>query len=194
MKLTRLFLALAATLLLAAPSRAQQKPADAITDAAIAYRVQVVIAEYDGATKISSLPYTIPVAASGDPRAQGSLRVGIRVPINAATKSGESGVQYMDVGTNLDIRVKHVDAERYELELTIERSSLYVREENKEGKVEGRAWMPGDPVPGLAPVNQQLRFNEKLLLRDGRPGETASITDPVTGHVLKVDAVLTVLK
>jgi len=194
MKLTKLVLAIAAAVAFAAPSRAQQRPADAATDSAIAYRVQVVIAEYDGATKISSLPYSVPVAVSGDPRAQGSLRVGIRVPINASTKSGESAVQYMDIGTNLDIRVKHVDTERYELELTIERSSLYVREENKEGKVEGRAWVPGDPVPGLAPVNQQLRFNEKLLLRDGRPGETASITDPVTGHVLKVDALLTVLK
>jgi len=194
MKLTRLVLAIAAAVAFASPSRAQQRPADAAPDSAIAYRVQVVIAEYDGATKISSLPYSVPVSVSGDPRAQGSLRVGIRVPINASTKSGESAVQYMDIGTNLDIRVKHVDTERFELELTIERSSLYVREENKEGKVEGRAWAPGDPVPGLAPVNQQLRFNEKLLLRDGRPGETASITDPVTGHVLKVDAVLTVLK
>ena len=131
LKLTKLVLAIAAAVAFAAPSRAQQRPADAATDSAIAYRVQVVIAEYDGATKISSLPYSVPVAVSGDPRAQGSLRVGIRVPINASTKSGESAVQYMDIGTNLDIRVKHVDTERYELELTIERSSLCSRREQR---------------------------------------------------------------
>ncbi len=194
MKLMSLALVLATAFVVATPSRAQQKPADAAPDSAIAYRVQVVVAEYDGATKISSLPYSVPVAVSGDPRAQGSLRVGIRVPVNTGTKSGDSAVQYMDIGTNLDLRVKRVDNERYELELTLERSSLYVREENKDGKIEGRAWVPGDPVPSLAPVNQQLRFNEKLLLHDGRPGETASITDPVTGHVVKVDVMLTVLK
>ncbi len=194
MKFMSLGLVLVTAFVLAAPSRAQQKPADAAPDSAIAYRVQVVVAEYDGATKISSLPYTVPLAVSGDPRAQGSVRVGIRVPINGSAKSGESAIQYLDIGTNLDLRVKRVDNERYELELTLDRSSLHVREENKEGRVEGRAWVPGDSVPDLAPVLQQLRFNEKLLLRDGRPGETASITDPVTGHVLRVDAVLTVLK
>ena len=194
MKLTKLMLVAAAVILLAAPSRAQQKPADAAADSVNAYRVQVVISEYDGATKISSLPYTIPVAQVGDPAIRGSLRVGIRIPINTTTKSGESQIQYADVGTNLDVRVKRGDGDRYALELTLDRSSLYVREQNKDGKAEGRAWAPGDPAPSLAPVYHQFRASFEFLLRDGRSGETAAITDPVTGHVIKVDAVLTVLK
>jgi len=195
MRLRRVIPLMAAAVLLAATARAQQKPGEVAAESATAYRVQVVISEYDGATKIGSLPYIIPVAVRGnEPFAQGSVRVGIRIPVNTSTKSGESAVQYMDVGTNLDVRVKRGDAERYELELTLERSSLYVRQENKEGKVEGRAWTPGDTAPGSPPVDQTFRVNMQFLLRDGRSGETAAITDPVTGHVFKVDATLTVLK
>jgi len=195
MKLTRLILAAFAALLLPATSRAQQKPAEGSAEQASSYKVQVVISEYDGATKIGSLPYIIPVAVSGTNRpAMGSLRVGLRVPVAGSTKSGESSIQYMDVGTMLDVRVQHASGELYQLELTLERSSLYIRAETKEGKVEGRAWALGDPSPGSAPVDQTFRANMQFLLRDKQSGETAAITDPVTGHVFKVDATLTLLK
>jgi hypothetical protein len=195
MKLTRLIAIVAAALLLAAPSRAQQKAGEAAGDSGIAYRVQVVISEYDGATKISSMPYTIPMAAmASDERTVGSVRVGIRVPVNAGSKSGENTIQYYDVGTNLDARVKPQGADHYALELTLDRSWLYVRAENKDGKTEGRQWVPGDPAPSLAPLLHHFRAVVEFLLRDGRSGETAVVTDPITGHVLKVDALLTVLK
>lgn len=162
---------------------------------ATAFRVQVVLTEYEGTNKIASLPYTIPVALQpGEKRAVGSLRVGMRVPVAAAAKSGEGGIQYMDIGTNLDVRVRNADAERYPVELTIERSWVYVREQNKEGKIEGRAWVPGDPAPGNAPLNLQFRAQVEFLLRDGRSAETTVATDPLTGHVYKVDALLAVLK
>jgi len=122
------------------------------------------------------------------------VRVGLRVPVTGSGKSGESSIQYMEVGTMLDVGVTRVDAELYHLELTLDRSSLYVREQNKGGKVEGRAWAPGDPAPSLAPVNQDFRTNMEYLLRDGQKGETAAVTDPVTGHVFRVDVQLTMLK
>ncbi|HUJ40152.1 MAG TPA: hypothetical protein VLW54_06375 [Candidatus Acidoferrales bacterium] len=195
MRFTRVMPLLVAVLLFAAMARAQQASGEGSPEEASGYKVQVVISEYDGATKLGSLPYIIPVAVSSANRpATGSLRVGLRVPVATSTKSGESSIQYMDVGTMLDVRVVHAGAERYQLELTLERSSLYVREQTKDGKVEGRAWVLGDPSPGSAPVNQTLRANMEFLLRDGHSGETAAITDPVTGHVFKVDAMLTVLK
>jgi len=195
MKLSRLALLLMTAVLLAAPLRAQQKTGDtASPDSSAAYRVQVVVSEYDGSTKIGSLPYTIPVAPMHGPEARGSLRVGIRVPLNTSAKSGENAIQYADVGTNLDVNVKPKDAERYELELTLERSWLYVREQNKDGKVEGRQWVPGDPSPSLAPLLHHFRANMEFLLRDAHAGEVASITDPITGHVMKVEVMLTVLK
>jgi hypothetical protein len=196
MKLSRLMTLLLATVFLAVPSRAQQKPVESAAPASSpAYRVQVVLSEYDGATKISSLPYSIPVVPqSNDQRAFGSVRVGIRVPVSLAAKSGENSIQYADVGTNLDVRVKPRDAERYELELTLERSWLYVRDQDKEGKPEGRQWVPGDPAPSLVPLQHHFRANLEFLLRDGHSGDVASITDPITGHVLKVETMLTVLK
>lgn len=161
------------------------------------FRVQVVVSEFDGANKIASLPYTVPVAPTSPGEKQmafGSVRVGLRVPIPASTKSGENTIQYMDVGTNVDVRVRPADAERYSLELTIERSWLYVRHRDKDGNVEGRAWMPGDPAPESAPLNHHFRANVEFMLRDGRSAETTAATDPVTGHVFKVDAQLAVLK
>jgi hypothetical protein len=41
---------------------------------------------------------------------------------------------------------------------------------------------------------QQFRGDVGLLLRDGQGSETTVATDPVTGRVLKVEAVLSVLK
>jgi hypothetical protein len=197
MKMSRMLFVILTAVLLALPLTAQEKSgvqtsSDSATVAA--YRVQVVISEYEGASKVSSLPYTIPVAQSHDLNGRGSLRLGIRVPINSSSKTGESSIQYMDVGTNLDVRVKRGDAESYALELTLERSWLYVREQTKEGKVEGRPWVPGDPAPDRAPLNHQFRANVEFLLRDGRASETTVATDPDTGHLLKVDVLLTVLK
>jgi hypothetical protein len=175
---------------LAAPVYAQDKPAPV----PVGYRIQVVVSEYDGTNKVSSMPYAIPVAEiPGESRTSGSMRVGIRVPVNATTKSGESAVQYMDIGTNLDVRVKRADADRYAVELTLERAWLYVRE-SKDGKAEGRPWAPGDPAPSGAPLNHQFRANVTFLLRDGKASETTVATDPDTGHVVKVDVLLTVLK
>ncbi|HTQ87475.1 MAG TPA: hypothetical protein VMI93_14750 [Candidatus Solibacter sp.] len=195
MKFSRMVAMLAAAALLSAPAGAQQKSSEAAAAAPNAYRVQVVISEFDGAAKLSSLPYTIPVAElTGESRTVGSVRVGIRVPVSTSSKSGENSIQYVDVGSNLDVRVKRGNPEHYELELTLERSWLYVRDQNKDGKTEGRQWAPGDPAPSLAPLLHHFRTVMEFALRDGRPGETAVTTDPVTGHVLKVDVVLTVLK
>ena len=183
-----------ATLLLAWPSRAQQKSGDAAAPEN-AYRVQIVLSEYDGPTKLSSLPYTMPMAIlAGENRTLGSVRVGMRVPLNTSAKSGDNSLQYADVGTNLDVRVKPRDGERYEVELTLERSWLYVRDQDKDGKAEVRQWVPGDPAPSLSPLLHHFRTVVEFVLRDGKPGETAVTTDPVTGHLLKVDALLTVLK
>jgi hypothetical protein len=162
---------------------------------AAAFRVQVVLSEYDGTNKISNLPYTIPLATSMyEPRSLGSLRSGIRVPVVTSSKTGESSINYIDIGSNIDVRIKRADADRYTLELTIDRSSLYVREQNKEGKVEGREWIPGDPSPGPQPLIHEFRGNVSFLVRDGHAAEATVATDPITGHIMKVEVTLSALK
>jgi hypothetical protein len=185
-------LALALTPTLPAQEKSTAKSVSETGAPQEAYRVQVVLSEYDGANKIASLPYTVPVVPGVDGRAFGSMRTGIRVAVPVGSK--ENSLSYLEVGTNLDVRVKRADADRYALELTAERSWLYIRVRNKDGNVEGRAWAPGDPAPESAPMIHTFRGNVQLLLRDGRPGEGTAATDPITGHVFKVEAVLTVLK
>lgn len=194
-----LFTALLA--LLAVPgSRSQEKPAAPARDAAplpVAYRMQVMLEEYDGSKKISSMPYAIPVATPvvGDmARQRGSLRVGVRIPIVVRGKNGDDEVNYIDVGSNIDVSVRSADPDRYALELTIDRSSVYVSARDKDGRQEVKEWAPGDEKPGTQPLIHNFRGNVSLLVRDGRPTEALVATDPITGHVLKVEATLTVLK
>ena len=202
MKTRRIVLAALLALLAWSSAQAQEKPnaGSATTDTSAvtaSVRIQVVLTEYDGTKKIASLPYMLPYAATAATddkswRAFASLRVGVRVPIAAASsKTGENSVQYMDVGTNIDARARHLDGDRYAIELTVERSSLYTRGENKDGKTEGREWAPGDPVPGSQPLIRQFRGNVTILVHDGRGAEATVATDPLTGHSLKVEVLLT---
>ena len=199
MKTRRIVLAALLALLAWSSAQAQEKPnagsASADTTAvAASVRIQVVLTEYDGTKKIASLPYVLPYAVTDERSGRGSasLRVGVRVPIAAvSSKTGENTIQYTDIGTNIDARAKHLDGDRYAVELTVERSSLYSRAENKEGKTEGKEWTPGDPAPGSQPLVRQFRGNVTILVHDGHGAEATVATDPLTGHSLKVEVLLT---
>lgn len=174
-------------------SQSAQKEAAAPTPV----KLEIVLSEYDGAKKISSLAYTLPVISNGD-RPSGafaSLRVGVRVPVNVTTeKKGENPLQYVDVGTNIDARAAHADDGRYQLDLTVDRSSLYVAARGKEGNIVGREWSAGDAPPGNPPMVRQYRGGLGLFVREGQAAEATVATDPVTGHVLKVEVTLNVVK
>lgn len=202
MRITRVSLVALLALLVLPCTKAQEKPASDTSskesatpkDTTSAFRVQVVLSEFDGANKISSLPYTLPVATSSDPRSIGSLRLGIRVPIVTGSKTGENSIQYIDIGSNIDVRIRRAEMDRYILDLTIDRSSLYVRDQNKDGKPEGREWAPGDPSPGAQPLIHEFRGNVSFLVRDGHAAEATVATDPITGHTMKAEVILTTLK
>ncbi len=174
----------------------KQNTGNAAAKSPIAFRVQVMLTELDGAKKISSMPYTIPFATLyPEERTVSSIRVGVRVPVASTnSKTGENSIQYIDIGTNIDARIRNADPDRYILDLTVERSSLYIRQDNREGKAEGREWAPGDPAPGHEPLIHEFRGNVMLLLRDGQTGEATVATDPLTGHTMKVELTLNVVK
>lgn len=185
--------ACAALLLFAAPAaKAQEKPATE-TPAPVSAKLQVVLTEYDGTKKISSLPYTIPFVLT-ERFSSSSLRVGVRVPVNTSSKAGESSLTYIDVGTNIDCRTNRVADGRFSVDLKIDRSSLYVPFKDKDGTVLGKEWTSGERPPLDGPMIHQFRGDVGLLLRDGQESEATVATDPLTGRVLKVEAVLTVLK
>jgi hypothetical protein len=197
--------ACAALLLIAAPAaKAQDKPAAEANapEVMVAAKLQIVLTEYDGTKKISSMPYSIPFTLSHSPLTS-SLRLGVRVPVNTTTsKTGENSLTYVDVGTNIDVsnidyRLNHVlpIPGRFSVELRIDRSSLYVPSRDKDGHIDGgKDWTAGEPPPGNEPMIRQFRGDLTLLLRDGQESEATVATDPLTGRVLKVEAVLTVLK
>jgi len=197
--------ACAALLLFVAPAvRAQDKPAaeTPAPEAIVPAKLQIVLTEYDGTKKISSMPYSIPIVLQVSALTS-SLRLGVRVPVNSTTsKTGENSLQYVDVGTNIDVsdidyRLNHVLATpgRFTIELRIDRSSLYVPSRDKDGHIDGgKDWTAGEPPPGNEPMIRQFRGDVMLLLRDGQEAEATVATDPLTGHILKVEATLNVLK
>jgi hypothetical protein len=156
----------------------------AIEKAVTPLRVQVVFTEYESEKKISSLPYTLLVNAD-DRGPQAAVRMGLRVPIEMATTQ----VQYQDVGTNLDGRAEKTDDGRFLLRLNVEKSSVY-----SPGASQKPTSVGGNEISSKQPIVQQFRTQVNLLIRDGQTIQSTVATDPVTGHVLKVDVTLNVIK
>lgn len=199
MKLSRCILSCTAFLMLFTPFvvRAQEKtatdaPASQTSESVTPVKLQVLLTEYDGTKKIASLPYTMSLTATPEnkPSTYAQVRDGVRVPVLTGSKTGESSMQYIDVGTNIDARVAHTAGELYSVEVRIERSSLVVRTDNNQAK----EWAPGDPSPGSQPLIRDFRNNFTMQLRQDHGNEATVASDPMTGHVLKVEVLLSVVK
>lgn len=151
-------------------------------------KVAVVFNEYDGEKKLSSLPYTLFVKTDDNAHFVGRVRMGVRVPIWTGGK--ESTVQYQDIGSNLDCYAQAAEDSKYILDLTLERSSIYP---NSSGKEEYPAASKADDQPHAPPV-RTFRANLVLMLRDGQTTQNTIATDPLNGHIMKVEVTLNVLK
>lgn len=182
---------------LLSPARAQEKlktepPAKRADITPL--RVQVVFNEFDGEKRISSLPYTILINADDHSGPQASLRMGLRVPVQTGglQTGGVEAVkqfQYIDMGTNIDGRAEKDEEARFNLHLSVERSSAY-------SPVAGQrpTSIGGTEINNLQPVIQQFKTNVSVRIRDGQTIQSTISTDPVTGRVIKVDVTLNVLK
>lgn len=180
---------LAIILLGALALRAQDKKPDA-PPPDMALRVQVAFAEFDGEKKISSLPYTLLVNVD-DHGPQAAVRMGLRVPVETGGGPGTASKQftYIDVGTNLDGRADRIDGGRFSLRLNVEKSSLYTP-----GATEKPATVGGNEILTGQPIVQSFRSQVNLYMRDGQTMQATVASDPVTGHVLKVEVTLNVIK
>src|SRR5579864_8414205 len=198
MKIIRTFVPVLFVLLSLSCGYAQEKPPAQPPVAQppvlhIPLKVQLTLSDYDGTKKISSMPYTLMLIASQTDKRDSvaSIRVGARVPI-ATQKSGENGTQYqyLDVGTNLDCWVYKWEDDRYLLSGTVDVSSVYTTN-SANLPVE---WKPGDPAFGSNPVIRHTNGGFAIALHDGQTGEATVATDPITGHVFKVEVTLSVVK
>lgn len=150
-------------------------------------RVQIVFTEYDGEKKISSMPYTLLVNAD-DRGAAATIRMGVRVPIETSSNTGVKQIQYQDVGTNVDGHAEKMDDGRFIMKLSVEKSSVYTPGTHE------KPTAGGNEISNSQPIIQQFRSQINLLIRDGQTTQSTVATDPITGHVTKVDVTLNVIK
>ncbi|HUI40619.1 MAG TPA: hypothetical protein VL523_01505 [Terriglobia bacterium] len=180
----------AAFLLTAAVGRAQEKK----PPAAIPLRVTVLLNEYDGNKKLTSLPYVMPCKAT-DHRDRTSLRLGFQVPY----KAKQDQIQYQNVGTDIDCNASLPDEEgRYIVDLNIAYTAVFpaaARLSSGEPHPGAATAAPvGPAITGDAPITGGFQANLSVPVHDGQTVEAATATDPVSGHVWKVEVTLNVVK
>jgi hypothetical protein len=147
-------------------------------------KITIILHEYSGKDEVGSLPYEVAVTARAKDNTRSSGRVGTRIPV--LTEKGS--FTYMDIGTNYDCVVTQQDDGRFRIETTLDRSSVSTSD-SRDTKARG--------VPAESPENPRvnsLRLSFDVLLRDGETIDASSATDPLTGHVWKVEVRLKVLK
>ncbi|HEV2500528.1 MAG TPA: hypothetical protein VGY31_13190 [Terriglobia bacterium] len=177
----------------AAASAQSSLKTDSGSSALIPVKVNVVISEYDGAKEVSVLPYTLSAFASQSKgRFRSSLRMGLNVPITY----GSNQITYKGVGTNIDCDVSPIEGGSFEVHVSLQRSSVYPPS-SSEAKAtlqlstlsrESAIIATNDPVFG------QFNATFDAVLRDGQTKESTIATDPVSGHVIKVDVTLHLVK
>jgi hypothetical protein len=189
--------AVAGLLMLAdvAAATAQDKPAPPPQQVPIPLRVQVVISRFQGEKKIASAPYLLAVTGAPAPAGRGELarlRIGTEVPVStlppAPSADGKApaapGIQYRPVGTNIDCTVRKVDDASFEVQLTIEQSSVL----DDQQKLQTSRAVPG------APAFRSFRFTNSAILRDGQTTQFTNAADALTGEVVRIDVTLNVVK
>jgi hypothetical protein len=71
---------------------------------------------------------------------------------------------------------------------------LYVAGREQDGKIVGKEWSAGEAPPNNQPMVREYRGGIVLSVREGQPTEATVATDPLTGHVLKVEVTLSLVK
>ncbi len=145
--------------------------------------IQVVINRYQGEKRVSSLPYALAVNAND--RSASSVRMGAQVPIvgPAPGPNFPQDVKYQNVGTNIDCFARTMDDGRFQVNITVEDSSVY---QNVEGAVA--------PSAAGRAVMRSFRSANTLVLRDGQTRQFSAATDRVNGEVVRIDVTLRIVK
>jgi hypothetical protein len=171
---------------------AQEKPKS--EDAAIEARqaettplkISVTFTEFEGDRKVKSLPYTTIVIADGK-NPKSVVKMGSRVPVYTGK---EYGMQYLDVGSNIDCQASRTKDNKFDLRLSLDRSWV-------EGNV-AVAVDPGTPLQSSGqfpePILRQFKSELSLTLRDGQTVESSFATDPLSGKVFRVEVSLNIVK
>lgn len=171
------FQVVAIVLLAATAARAQEKaPPDGATQprrGQIPLQLRLVLGRQQGEKTQKRLSYTLVCVANAARRT--SLRMGVEVPVSL----GEGkGIQYRNVGTNVDCQASALDDGSYKVDLGVEQSSV------------------DDSARGSSGTMLFQTFNSTFaaVLRDGQGAVYTAATDPVTGEEATIEVSLKVMK
>jgi hypothetical protein len=153
------------------PVQTPEQPSNSLT-------IGLVVSEFDGKQKVSSLPYEFVVSINNRPSYG---RFGARIPIEIGGK--DEKVTYLDLGTNYDCSARLRKDGRYELSINLERSTL--------AEADGSL---SKPQTNTVPRIHQFKTAFAVALRDGESVLGSSGADPLTGHTWQVDVNLKVLQ
>lgn len=185
MKSRKKLAALAGALLVLAVSVYGQENAKPTADQRTPLKITIILHEFNDKQEIATLPYELSVSAfAGPEKTRGSGRVGTRIPV--VTEKGS--FTYIDIGTSYDCVVSALGDGRFRVETTIDRSSVA----GPDGKDSRAKAIPAESSEN--PRINSLRLAFDVMLRDGESQEASTATDPLTGHVWKVEVRLKVLK
>ena len=150
--------------------------------------VQVVIARYQGEKRVSSMPYVMAVNANGAPA---SLNMGADVaipsgPITPPVDGKPAPVvmySYRSIGTNIVCGATSADEGRFDVNISIDDSSVFVKED-------------GSPSTGVGnmPAFRSFKSRNTLLLRDGQTRQYTAATDRVSSETIRIEVTLKVVK
>jgi len=154
-------------------------------------RVDVVLARYQGDKKTSSLPSTLFVTTNGSGT---NIRLGVDVPVGtttstrepAANRAGESTTRpsYRNIGTNVDCGVSGGAGGTFDVFVSMDDSSIFTTD--------------SDPR-SAAKASDSSSFRtftarNTIPMKDGQTTVFASVTDKVTGEVVKMEVTFTITK
>jgi hypothetical protein len=157
----------------------------------IPVKLTVVLTENDGEKKVASLPYSILVNSdtgglAGHATYSTFTRVGVRVPVPAGGKEGQA--TFVDVGSNIDCGVQTEEDGRFTVRLNFERSSLYFQ---GRGDEKGTIKTAETGQPYIPTIRAQSLL---VTVKDGQSVEVLTATDPLNGHVFRINLTLNVQK
>jgi hypothetical protein len=117
--------------------------------------------------------------------------MGVEVPVAVG---GGKGIQYRNVGTNIDCSCEYVGDDRYRLKMALEQSSI-----SDLGRTAPRprstADADGDEAgEGGNPMFRTFTSSFTAILRDGQTTISTAATDPVTSDDVTIEVSIKVMK
>ena len=137
----------------------------------VAYRIEFNVREIEDGKRLNSRNYMMVV----EDGSYGMIRVGNRVPI----VGGEKGLQYNDVGMNIDCHPRGRE-DSVALQIGLESSSVVAQEQ--------------PPTANTNPVFRQQRSNITSVVTLGKPTLVASMDDVVSNRRYEIEVTATKVK